>query len=164
MRLQIAEFRNLQSPINLKSAICNLKSHIGDDSMSRLMALTLAFSLSVTSFTFAGEGLMQSGARIVQQQVAQTVALPSTSARSIATRDSAKSTGFSGSNAAALQEGPAVLSKSGMSKRTKIMIYLAAGVGLAGTAWAIDHKVLDVTPSSLGTRRDGCKPFCGGSQ
>jgi hypothetical protein len=51
-----------------------------------------------------------------------------------------------------------------MSKRTKIMIYLAAGVGLAGTAWAIDHKVLDVTPSSLGTRRDGCKPFCGGSQ
>jgi hypothetical protein len=131
--------------------------------MSRLVALTLAFSLSVTSFTFAGEGLMQSGARIVQQQVAQTVALPSTSARSMPTRDSAKSTGFSASNAAALQ-GPAVLSKSGMSKRTKIMIYLAAGVGLAGTAWAIDHKVLDVTPSSLGTRRDGCKPFCGGSQ
>jgi hypothetical protein len=132
--------------------------------MTRVVALTLVFSLSASSFTFAGEGLLQSGVRIVQQQVAQTVDLPSTTARSVATGDSAKATGFSASNAAAVQEGPAVLSKSGMSKRTKIMIYLAAGVGLAGTAWAIDHKVLDVTPSSLGTRRDGCKPFCGGSE
>jgi hypothetical protein len=35
-----------------------------------------------------------------------------------------------------------------------MMIYLAAGVGLAATAWTIDHKVVDVTPSSLGTRKD----------
>jgi hypothetical protein len=82
----------------------------------------------------------------------------------VATNTSTTSAGLSASNSAAMQEGPAVLSKSSMSKRTKIMIYLAAGVGLAGTAWAIDHQVLDVTPSSLGTRRDGCKPFCGGSQ
>jgi hypothetical protein len=34
------------------------------------------------------------------------------------------------------------------------MIYLAAGVGLAGAAWTIDHHVVDVTPSSLGTRKD----------
>src|SRR5262249_31688528 len=133
--------------------------------MSRLVALTVAFSLSTSSFTFAGEGLMQSGVQIVQQQVTQDARPAPAARRSLVANDSATSkSGFSASNAAALQEGPAVLSKSGMSKRTKIMIYLAAGVGLAGTAWAIDHKVLDVTPSSLGTRRDGCKPFCGGSQ
>jgi hypothetical protein len=133
--------------------------------MSRLVALTLVFSLSASSFTFAGEGLMQSGVRIVQQQVTQDNRPAPAAPRSVAVSDSAaRLSGFSASSAAATQEGPAVLSKSGMSKRTKVMIYLAAGVGLAGTAWAIDHKVLDVTPSSLGTRRDGCKPFCGGSQ
>jgi hypothetical protein len=131
--------------------------------MSRLVALTIAISLSASSFTFAGEGLMQSGVRLVQQQVTQD-ARPAPAARSVATNTSTTSAGLSASNSAAMQEGPAVLSKSSMSKRTKIMIYLAAGVGLAGTAWAIDHQVLDVTPSSLGTRRDGCKPFCGGSQ
>ena len=131
--------------------------------MSRLVALTVVISLSASPVTFAGEGLMQSGTRIVQQQVAQDARPAPDASRSVAANNSGKS-GFSASNAAAMQEGPAVLSKSGMSKGTKVMIYLAAGVGLAGTAWAIDHKVLDVTPSSLGTRRDGCKPFCGGSQ
>jgi hypothetical protein len=132
--------------------------------MSRLVALTLVISLYASSLTFAGEGLMQSGVRIVQQQVTQDTSPAPAVARSPAITDSLRSTGFSASNAAAMQEGPAVLSKSGMRKRTKVMIYLGAGIGLFGTAWAIDHKVLDVTPSSLGTRRDGCKPFCGGSQ
>lgn len=131
--------------------------------MSRLVALTVAISLGASSLTFAGEGLMQSGVRIVQQQMTQDARSAPTASRVVATNDSGKPTGFSASSTAAMQE-PAVLSKSGMSKRTKMMIYLAAGVGLAGTAWAIDHRVLDVTPSSLGTRRDGCKPFCGGSQ
>ena len=36
------------------------------------------------------------------------------------------------------QEQP-MLSKSGMKKSKKTMIYLAAGVGLAATAWTIDH-------------------------
>jgi hypothetical protein len=131
--------------------------------MSRLVALTVVISLWASAVTFAGEGLMPSGTRIVQQQVAQDARRAREAAPSVAASNSGKS-GLGASNAAAMQEGPAVLSKSGMSKRTKVMIYLAAGVGLAGTAWAIDHKVLDVTPSSLGTRRDGCKPFCGGSQ
>jgi hypothetical protein len=41
-----------------------------------------------------------------------------------------------------------------MKTRTKVMIYLAAGVRLAAAAWTIDHKVVDVTLSSLGTRKD----------
>ena len=57
------------------------------------------------------------------------------------------------SGRSAMQEQP-ILSKSGMKKSKKMMIYLAAGVGLAATAWTIDHKVVDVTPSSLGTRKD----------
>jgi Zn-dependent alcohol dehydrogenase len=104
--------------------------------MIRLLALTLVVSLGSTSMAVAGEGLMQSASRIVQLAAKEPVAAtrPVTLAR---------------------QSGqPAVLSKSGMKTRTKLMIYLAAGVGLAATAWTIDHKVVDVTPSSLGTRKD----------
>ena len=34
------------------------------------------------------------------------------------------------------------------------MIYIGLAVGFAASAWVIDHHVLDVTPSSLGTRQD----------
>jgi len=51
------------------------------------------------------------------------------------------------------QETPA-LAHSGMRKRTKILIYVAAGVGFAAAAYSIDHHVSNITPSSLGTRKD----------
>src|SRR5215831_13365832 len=102
--------------------------------MRRVVALTVAISLSASSIWFAGEGVMQSGVRIVQQQATQNAGSASTVVRSKATNAPDKSNGFSAAGAAAMQEGPAVLSKSGLSKRTKVMIYLAAGIGLAGTA------------------------------
>jgi hypothetical protein len=120
--------------------------------MSRLVALTVAMSLGLSSLTYAGEGLMQAATRVIQREAADTAAPRVKPAK---TGNDALAAAF-----AAQQSGP-VLSRSGMRTRTKVMIYLAAGVGLASAAWAIDHKVLDVTPSSLGTRRDGCKPFCG---
>ena len=46
------------------------------------------------------------------------------------------------------------LSKSGMKKSTKALIYIGIAVGFAASVWTIDHNVLDVTPSSLGTRQD----------
>jgi hypothetical protein len=131
--------------------------------MSRLVALTVAITLGISPVTFAGEGLMESASRAVSQQVENTTTRPSaTRARTVAvSNDSARrASGWTAPTFAA-QQGGQVLSKSGMRRRTKVMIYLAAGVGLASAAWAIDHQVLDVTPSSLGTRRDGCKPFCG---
>jgi hypothetical protein len=41
-----------------------------------------------------------------------------------------------------------------MSKTKKSMIFAANAVGFVASVWAIDHHVLDVTPSSLGTRQD----------
>jgi hypothetical protein len=129
---------------------------IRGDSMSRLVALTVAMSLGLSSMTYAGEGLMQAASRIIQRETADKATAPAKPAKS---GNDAIAQAF-----AAQQSGQPVLSKSGMRTRTKVLIYLAAGVGLASAAWAIDHKVLDVTPSSLGTRRDGCKPFCGSPQ
>jgi hypothetical protein len=128
--------------------------------MSRFVALTVAMTLGISPVTFAGEGLMESASRAVSQQVENAATRPSATRRAV-TNDSAKRTSGWTAPMFAEQQGGQVLSKSGMRKRTKAMIYLAAGVGLASAAWAIDHQVLDVTPSSQGTRRDGCKPFCG---
>ncbi len=100
----------------------------------RLLVLTLVGSLGSSSLAFAGESLLQSGARIA----AETARAPIP--RAAARRE-------------ALQE-PTGLAKSGMQKRTKIMIYVAAGVGFALAAYAIDRHVVNLTPSSLGTRKD----------
>lgn len=130
--------------------------------MSRLVALTVVMTLGISPVTFAGEGLMESASRAVNQQAVNGAVRPSATSGTAVTNESFKrATGWTAPTFAQQQGGPAVLSKSGMRTRTKVMIYLAAGVGLASAAWAIDHQVLDVTPSSLGTRRDGCKPFCG---
>jgi hypothetical protein len=126
----------------------------------RLLAVTLIVSLSTSSVAFAGESLLQSASRIVQkaaqEQVAGVSSVSATSGRSAAaaTNPASLASRTNSPIAQALQSQPAALSKSGMKTRTKVMIYLAAGVGLAATAWTIDHKVVDVTPSSLGTRKD----------
>jgi hypothetical protein len=123
---------------------------------SRLLVLTLIASVGSGSLAFAEEGLLESGSRIVQEAgrarslsaaantrtiVASQVATP------VNRLDPARSEAREG------QDQP-VLSKTGMRKRTKIMLYLAAGAGFAATAYTIDHKVLNVTPSTLGTRKD----------
>jgi hypothetical protein len=41
-----------------------------------------------------------------------------------------------------------------MKKRTKTLIFTAVAAAFVGVAYGIDHKVTDVTPSSLGTRED----------
>lgn len=128
--------------------------------MSRLLVFTLVVTVGTSSAAFAGESLMQSASRIVQSAAAEQLgaagSVAGTSARavSVATNNQAAWASRVGPPIAqAMQEQP-ILSKSGMKKSTKLMIYLAAGVGLAATAWTIDHKVVDVTPSSLGTRKD----------
>jgi hypothetical protein len=47
-----------------------------------------------------------------------------------------------------------VVSKTGMSKSKKLLIYAAIGAGFTASAFAIDRHDLNLTPSSLGTRKD----------
>jgi hypothetical protein len=123
---------------------------------SRALVLTLMASVLSGSIAFAEEGRPESGSRIVQEigraqgplaAASTRMMVPSQVAALMKRLDPARSEAREGQESAAL-------SKSGMRKRTKIMIYLAAGVGFGATAYAIDHKVLNVTPSSLGTRKD----------
>jgi hypothetical protein len=109
------------------------------------MVLVVVASFGSGSAAFAGETIMQSGSRIVQQ-AAGPADRPAKVENRVNTL-TVPSTGF------LAQEQP-VLSKSGMKKRTKAMIFLGFGVGFAASAYVIDHHVVNVTPSSLGTRKD----------
>ena len=107
----------------------------------RLVVLTLIGSLGGSSFAFAAESLLQSGLRIAGE----------------AGRESAGKTEarLAPARAEALQgQGEPAVVNSPMRKRTKILIFLAAGVGFGLAAYEIDHHVLNITPSTLGTRKD----------
>jgi len=118
--------------------------------MNRLLVFALVASISQASVAFAGESMLASGTRHVQE-LALSQAQPSASEpASVASAASVVKPAVlayqapSGGN----------LSKSGMSKGKKAIIYIGLAVGFAASAWVIDHHVLDVTPSSLGTRQD----------
>ncbi len=111
--------------------------------MKRFCAIALLASLAPTS-AFAGEGILVSGARHVQQLAAVPAeATPSTT------------TPVKGSQpAAAYQQQGGTLARSGMSKGKKALIYIGLAAVAVGGIMTIDKNVLDITPSSLGTRQD----------
>jgi hypothetical protein len=100
----------------------------------RLVVLTAAVAASQVSPAMA-ESLLQSGARLAQQAGRQLPARPDV-------RRSAT---------AAVQDAPA---ESGMSRRKKVLLAVVGLVGVAAGMYAIDHGVVDNTPSSKGTRKD----------
>ena len=104
--------------------------------MKRMMALALVCLLGSASGAFA-EGALLSSATRHAAEMGRTEARRPVAAAAVQTQ----------------QTGP-TLESSGMRKRTKILIALAAGVGFVATIYTIDHHVLDVTPSTLGTRQD----------
>lgn len=55
--------------------------------------------------------------------------------------------------AATAQQSPTTAER-GMSSRKKVLIVVGAAIATAAAMWAIDHGVVDNTPSSKGTRRD----------
>jgi hypothetical protein len=121
--------------------------------MHRLLVFALVASIGNASMAFAGESILKSGARHVQQMAAadstakaqdrQPAALPAGAAVVIGKKVTPS-----------FQQDAGNLSKSGMKKSTKLMIYAGLAAGFIASVYAIDHHVLDVTPSSLGTRQD----------
>ncbi len=111
--------------------------------MKRFCAIALLASLAPTS-AFAGEGLLASGARHVQQLATMPVDTTTTTTPA----------GKANQPAAAYQGQGGNLSRSGMSKGKKALIYIGLAAVAVGGIMTIDKNVLDVTPSSLGTRQD----------
>jgi hypothetical protein len=121
--------------------------------MHRLLVFALVASIGNASMAFAGESILKSGARHVQQMAAaesttsaqenQPAALPAGAVVAIGKKATPS-----------FQQEGGNLSKSGMRKSTKFMIYAGLAAGFIASVYAIDHHVLDITPSSLGTRQD----------
>jgi len=119
--------------------------------MNRLLVFALVASIGHASAAFAGESILTSGARHAQQLAVADATAPS--ATPVATPAGATVTVGQKATPSFQAEGGA-LSKSGMGKGKKTLIYVGIAVAFAATVWTIDHNVLDITPSSLGTRKD----------
>jgi hypothetical protein len=119
--------------------------------MNRLLVLALVASIGNVSVAYAGESLLSSGARHVQQIAAADTAAPAAAAGAAG---AAMPTVGKKTETAALQDTNGTLSKSGMSKSKKALLYLGIAAGFVAGVYAIDHGVVDATPSSLGTRQD----------
>jgi hypothetical protein len=123
--------------------------------MKRLLVLVLISSFANVSMALAGETIAASGARYAQQlAVAESAPAPAASAAPAAPLSAALVVPAAKKVAPSFQGSGGTLSRSGMSRGKKALIFAAIGVGFAASAWTIDHHVLDVTPSSLGTRQD----------
>jgi hypothetical protein len=117
----------------------------------RSIALALALQLGGTSSALAGSPLLASATRLAREAAATTAVSPPRAAQPAARARG----GAPGAAAAPGWQGQGGgLASSGMSTKKKILIGVIAGFGFAATAYIIDHKVLDVTPSSRGTRED----------
>jgi hypothetical protein len=125
--------------------------------MNRLLVFTLIASFGSGSVSFAGEGLAQSASRVVEA-TARTQSMTTTAVAShtpmIATQASTLLKRTEASKEALFAQEQPVVSKSGLSKSKKLLIYAAVGVGFTAAAFAIDRHDLNLTPSSLGTRKD----------
>jgi len=124
--------------------------------MKRLFAVALIASLGLPSIAFAEGPIAQAASKSIRETTA-----PATEA----VKSEGLSTGFASyasvsgvkpvtSAAALAQQGGGAVSQTGMKKSTKLLIYAAVAGAFAGTAYSIDRKVKNVTPSSLGTRHD----------
>ena len=121
--------------------------------MNRLLVFALVASIGNASAAFAGESILTSGARHAKQLAVAEASTNSTT--TVATPAPAGATVKIGEKATpSFQAEGGTVSKSGMSKSKKLMIYGGLAAAFIATVWTIDHNVLDITPSSLGTRKD----------
>ena len=128
--------------------------------MSRFVVLSLLVSLGNTSVAIAGETLLGVATRVAREAAPSQVppgpkpAAVNAIQRQVAARSAAAFILPGQLRSSALAQEQGALSSSGMRKRSKILIFLGAAVGIVAVAYTIDHKVEDNTPSSLGLRED----------
>ena len=129
--------------------------------MSRLLVFVLVASLGNASVAFAGDTLLTSATRMVQDLAhSQSASMSAVRANERRSTDLAV-----GSYAAAwvthavpdapqAQQSQPGLASSGLKKRTKVAIAFGVAAGFAAVAFAIGRNVENTTPSTLGTRQD----------
>jgi hypothetical protein len=119
--------------------------------MKRLLVIALVATIGNVPAAFAGESILKSGARHVKELAAAESTAPAAAPAALPA-GAVVTTGKKATPSFQQEQGN--LSRSGMRKSTKLLIYTGLAVGFVASVWAIDHNVLDITPSSLGTRQD----------
>ena len=123
--------------------------------MKRLLAIGLVVTLGNASAAFAEESLLASAARLIAStQTSAPAKVDVAATNAVVIPSFAKTAGVREAATLAQQGGSGTISQSGLSKRTKALIFSGVAASFVGIAYGIDHRVKDVTPSSLGTRED----------
>jgi hypothetical protein len=125
--------------------------------MKRLFALALIASLGLPSIAFAEGPIAQAASKSIRETTAPGTEAVKSEGVSTLFASYASVAGVkpaAPTAALAQQRGGGAVSQTGMKKSTKMLIYAAVAAAFAGTAYGIDQKVKNVTPSSLGTRHD----------
>lgn len=111
--------------------------------MKRILVIALIVSFGHASVALAGDTLLESARRVTRQVTKTQPPRHGNISEANHIRTDA------GLQLAQARTG---LSSSGLRKRTKVLLGLAVAVAFSGVVYAIDHKVEDSTPSSLGQR------------
>jgi Flp pilus assembly protein TadB len=122
--------------------------------MNRLLVIALVAAIGNASAAFAGESILKSGTRHTRELAVAESSSQVAAAPANATSTAGATVTVGTKQTPSFQQEGGTLSKSGMGKGKKTLIYVGVAVGVAASFWAIDHHVLDITPSSLGTRQD----------
>ncbi len=122
--------------------------------MNRLLVFALVASIGNASAAFAGESILSVGARHAEALAVADASAPAVPILGRTGGTAAVPSTRAQEKRAAYQGQGGTLSKSGMSKGKKALIYIGLAAVAVGGIMTIDKNVLDVTPSSLGTRQD----------
>lgn len=122
--------------------------------MRRMLVVAVVMSLGSTPLLFAEQSLLQAGARHVRQLSSAETTVPPIKGAGLGAAGMVAARPRADALAAQQAGGARTLQSSGLGKRTKWVIAIGAAAAFIGSVYAIDHSVEDVTPSSLGTRRD----------
>ncbi len=112
--------------------------------MTHVIVAAIVVSLVSPSVALAGnDSLLSSATRIAQDTVRKDPGILKTVSPA------------SGERVALAQESGFFVNPD-RGRRTKLLIGIGVAAAFVGSIWAIAKKSEDVTPSTLGTREDGC--------
>lgn len=117
--------------------------------MIRWIVTAVIVSLISPSVASAGESLLSSATKIVQEAVRKDLSAAKDWSGLTVARPTASGQTVAG------QEGHLLMNPK-LSRRTKWLLGLGLAAGFVGSVYAIAGNSENITPSSRGTRTDGC--------
>ena len=113
--------------------------------MTRWIVAAVVVSLVSPSVALAGDSILSSAHRIARETVQKDPTVVQSVTQAPPDRQVVRA-----------QEQGGLFTNPDRSSRMKMLVGIGAAVAFVGSIWTIAKNSEDVTPSTLGTRQDGC--------